>query len=413
LNEGFGVAHNGVDKLVVCGNGSFDSFVYSSDGLTWTSIGRPLNVTLGDVVYGAGVFVAIGNPTWPNVASVVYSTDGEVWTPIEDKYEDYMISYTDSTIAWSGYEFLISNAGGMFYSTDGIKWLKNSEISVSGGISGGAVAASAGGFDSRPPKPALIAVGRGAMLVAYSYDALTWTHTPFTQFVLDSNQPFGSIAHDGLNMRVATCGTNVSFSHDGFRWTKVLAAQPLPSLEVRSVAWSAGVFVIGGISRVFGGVVATRSSDGFEWTVVPADRTSSAVKAVAHNGTNMFVMVGSGSNSIATSADGTSMVARGSVFAGGGLAVSFGNGVWLAGGQDGTNIIVSSADNGVTWIGRGNVIKSPFSFAYHGGMWVAGGADSTNTLAYSTDNGVNWTGLGTLVFPSSCNSVTYNASLGL
>ena len=107
------------------------------------------------------------------------------------------------------------------------------------------------------------------------------------------------------------------------------------------------------------------------------------------------------------------MVGRGSFFGGGGLAVSFGNGVWLAGGQDLTNTIVMSDDNGVTWTGRGNVINSPFSFAYHGGMWVAGGEDSTNTLAYSTDNGVNWTGLGTLVFPSRCNSVTYNASLGL
>jgi hypothetical protein len=58
-------------------------------------------------------------------------------------------------------------------------------------------------------------------------------------------------------------------------------------------------------------------------------------------------------------------------------------------------------------------MNTPLSFAYHGGMWVAGGADSTNTLAYSTDNGVNWTGLGTLVFPSSCNSVTYDAALGL
>jgi hypothetical protein len=127
----------------------------------------------------------------------------------------------------------------------------------------------------------------------------------------------------------------------------------------------------------------------------------------------MFVMVGGGSNSIATSTDGTSLVGREYVFAGSGLAVAFGNGVWLAGGQDLTNTIVSSADNGVTWTGRGNVISSPRSFAYHGGMWVAGGTDSTNTLAYSADNGVNWTGLGTLVFPSSCNSVTYNASLGL
>jgi hypothetical protein len=279
---------------------------------------------------------------------------------------------------------LLSNASGLFYSTDGIKWLKNSEISVSGGISGGVVVASAGGFDSRPLKPALIAVGRGVMPMTYSYDALTWTQTPFTQFVLDFKQTFGSIAHDGLNMWVATCGTDVSFSHDGFRWTKVLAAQPLPSLEVRSVAWGAGVFVVGGFSGVFGGVVATRSSDGFEWTVVPADGTMSSVKAVAHNGTDMFVMVGFGSNSIATSADGTSMVARGSVFGGSGLAVAFGNGVWLASGQDLTNTIVSSADNGVTWTGREKIMNTPLTFAYHGGMWVAGGEDSTNTLAYST-----------------------------
>jgi hypothetical protein len=102
--------------------------------------------------------------------------------------------------------------------------------------------------------------------MAYSYDALTWTHTPFTQFVLDSNQPFGSIAHDGLNMWVATCGTDVSFSHDGFRWTKVLAAQPLPSGGVQSVAWGAGVFVVAGDLGT--GLTAAWSQDGFEWTEV-------------------------------------------------------------------------------------------------------------------------------------------------
>jgi hypothetical protein len=75
LTEGSGVAHSGVDKCVVCGGGSSDSLVYSSDGLTWTGSGRPLSV-VHDVVYGAGVFVAVGTPTWPNDSRNVYRRRG-------------------------------------------------------------------------------------------------------------------------------------------------------------------------------------------------------------------------------------------------------------------------------------------------------------------------------------------------
>jgi hypothetical protein len=82
----------------------------SSDGQTWTDAavgGAPLRA----VVYGAGVFVAVG---WAGRCSV--STDGVSWTDFALSADEYKhLAYVDD-------EFVIPGGQGEFRSTDGYTW---------------------------------------------------------------------------------------------------------------------------------------------------------------------------------------------------------------------------------------------------------------------------------------------------
>ena len=70
--------------------------------------------------------------------------------------------------------------------------------------------------------------------------------------------------------------------------------------------------------------------------------------------------------------------------------------LWVALGN-GTNTIATSTD-GITWVGSGKSIFSQYGYgvAWNGSMFVAVGR-GTNTIATSPD-GITWTGLGTSIF---------------
>ena len=91
-------------------------------------------------------------------------------------------------------------------------------------------------------------------------------------------------------------------------------------------------------------------------------------------------------------------------------AVAYGNGRWVAGGEQGT--MAYSDDNGETWTA---VADSPFSSAIRAiaygsdgnavNKWVAGG--DGGTMAYSDDNGETWTTVADSPFSSDIRAIAY------
>ena len=88
---------------------------------------------------------------------------------------------------------------------------------------------------------------------------------------------------------------------------------------------------------------------------------------------------------------------------------AFKNPMWIALGS-GTNTIAFST-NGTTWTGLGTAIFSTAGndVCWSGNLFVGVG-QGTNTIAYSY-NGIDWTGLGTTIFATAGVSIAYNYTL--
>ena len=88
------------------------------------------------------------------------------------------------------------------------------------------------------------------------------------------------------------------------------------------------------------------------------------------------------------------------------------NNLWVAVGQGG-NTVASSSD-GILWKGLGTTGFSNIaqSIAYSNNLWVAVG-NGIHTLAYSTTNGNTWTGFGTTVFSTRGYRILYDPDAAL
>lgn len=140
--------------------------------------------------------------------------------------------------------------------------------------------------------------------------------------------------------------------------------------------------------------IAFSLDGGTTWT---ASYNSSTVFSVTANNAlwngKIWVAVGQGGNTIATSTDGNVWVGRGSYIfsvAGQGIAWSPQLALWVAAGQ-GTNSLAYSSD-GVYWIGLGtSILGSGADVQWNGTVWSAIGSPNAanKSIAYSYD-GKNW-----------------------
>ena len=133
---------------------------------------------------------------------------------------------------------------------------------------------------------------------------------------------------------------------------------------------------------------------GITWT--PSANSSAVFSVTANNAVwngKIWVAVGQGGNTIATSVDGNTWIGRGAYIftvAGQGIAWSPQQALWVAAGQ-GTNSLAYSAD-GVYWTGLGTaMLGSGADVQWNGTVWSAvGGPNATNkSISYSYD-GKNW-----------------------
>jgi len=157
------------------------------------------------------------------------------------------------------------------------------------------------------------------------------------------------------------------------------------------------------------------SQDGITWSGLGTTIFTENGYDVAWNGSNLWVAVGNGTNTIATSINGTDWIPRSSVNSifSTGFGVAYGSNLWVAVGT-GTNSIATSSTNGTNWTPLGNSIFSGggnAGVAWNGSnLWVAVG-EGTNTIATSP-NGTDWTGLGNTILNQGAG-VAYGSNLNL
>jgi len=341
-------------------------------------------------------YIAIGNSGLYNSRDGVHWTTNSSGTALIQNASNYH----NGKVVWSGALWVVAGNGGpnaLLYSEDGDTW-----------YSGGAniFDSTFGSFDVAWNGSIWIAVGAPVgerYCIAYSYTGKTWTTLQLSNQIIKSNndaiyntnKPF-SIEWDGiafvitLNTTVSSGNHNYITSYDGLVWTHVQG----PIIQSANIAkWTGSNFVIAGedptnsiLVKQNGGyadwhlghnqynttiydlecnaeyrntIVFPRSlllsnkshshDGGFTWSDASSN-IGSLMTTVnkTHNNGKLWVAVGQGANTIASSPDGMHWVGGGAdIFTTAGLDVYWSNSLWVAVGQ-GTNTIAYSND-GIYW----------------------------------------------------------------
>jgi hypothetical protein len=237
-----------------------------------------------------------------------------------------------------------------------------------------------------------VAVSNGSTTLRHSTDGITWNSVTVGSLGLSgivyANGKFVAVGGQLLDNFV----TNVEVSTDGISWTRY---NPAFEIQAKSITYGNGLFV----AVAFGGPgnrVMT-SPDGINWT----QRTPSANndwQSVAY-GNGKFVAVSSnGTNRVMYSTDGISWT---------GLAVNLNsNAITFAEGKFTTGTNYST--DGITWTGTTISPIIPFGITYGNGIFVAVGQAGTDRIAISED-AISWT-LVTAPELNNWSCITYGDS---
>jgi hypothetical protein len=342
-------------------------------------------------------YVAIGN------SGIYNSYDGVNWrsSPSGTALINNATNYHNGKVVWNGAIWVAAGNGGvnsLVYSEDGDNW-----------FSGGAniFDSDYGAFDVVWTGFVWVAVGAPVgqrYAIAYSYTGKSWTTVQLSTQIIkanspnlyNTNKPF-SLEWDGIAIvltlnETASAGLhNYVVSYNGIDWTHVQG----PILQSANIArWTGSNFVIAGedpvnaiLIKQNGGyadwhlghqqynttiydlecnaefrntivfprsILLSNMSHSFDGGATWTDASSniSSVFTTMNNASSnglIWVAVGTGANTVATSADGLTWVGGGSqIFTTAGLDVYWSNSTWVIVGS-GTNSIAYSGD-GIHWI---------------------------------------------------------------
>ena len=287
---------------VIYGNGLFvavgtiGTILTSTDGITWTQQVSPTTQNLNAVAYGNGLYVAVGDN-----GIIMTSTDGITWT------EQTSPTTTRRDVIY---------ANGLF--VDGITWTEQTSPTTTNWLVDGRDVIYANGL--------FVAVGTGGIVT--STDGINWEK----RYV-----PLGYIMAvtyaNGLFVTV-TNFDGILTSPDGITWTKVFDD---PGLELYGITYGNGLFVAVGIH----GQIYT-SPDGTNWTKQVSPVTSYILSVTYANG--MFTAVGY-NGVVLTSPDGINWTKQASPVTNNFWCVRYINGKYiLAGTEIYLNSTISRAD---------------------------------------------------------------------
>lgn len=230
---------------------------------------------------------------------------------------------------------------------------------------------------------------------AFAASALAQQNWRFTNS-LPATIPWNDAAYGNGVYVVVGLDATIATSPDGITWT--IRRMSTAQMNLNAVAFANGKFIaVGGgtPTKIAGGLVMT-STNGSDWTIneTVAGNTNAQFFDIVY-GNNVWVITGSSSTPLLSSADGVTWTSRsvpGGVIPGTG---SFGNGRFVFSGNG--NTVITSTD-GITWT-RNAVAGTPGAsspyigdVAFGGGKFVAIGRDSSfNGAAYTSADAVTWT----------------------
>jgi hypothetical protein len=409
----------------------------SGDGISWTSAGNPLGtggviraLTTGVDGDGTAIWIAAGNNS-DNTVTLVYNKNSLIWTPMpEDPFAGgqanciitFQLGKVSAQIA-IGYVNGVSKF--VYRNPSGITWETTFNLA---GMFTKLVSGDGGG------QLQLIAAGSATETntsMAMSSDGVTWSCIPAENdpfpggtctvlkfFNFDTDLDF---VVDGVgalrSLWVAGGANTLVVSRHGTAWTTVFTGINFTpsSIEYVNGKW----YVVGS-----GSYYMMTSTDLVSWTTlnesafyVEGFQGVQGPKSIFYGG-GVFIVAGKlNGGSIVTSTNGTTWsLAQGLAvtdpFAqGGAITVSYGNGLWLAGGY-GPESLATSVD-GLTWtkagnpLGSGGTVRSVILANAAQGIpkWVAVGnnVDCAYCIAWSS-NGVTWYAVA---IPGAATKVIY------
>jgi len=468
----YGVAWNGT-IWVACGQG-INTIATSVDGISW--IPRDRGTVITSIAYAAawspnlGLWVVVGNSGASSSANVAAtSPDGITWTgvpgfitsssnaplrkgcwaynPTGTLGSIYVIGelgansriYTSAdgsnwafrsipvstayNVAWNGNLFVATTSNTtVMTSPDAITWTNRSLNPSINNTYGIAYSPSWGvwimcGYNGGS--------GNAYGAIQYSYDGINWNYTAMNV----ANNTAGLFLYDvqwnPTNNYFQIVGSNAYIYQISSQSTLSNIPQTFPSGTFNNIwqtAWSPTLSLWVGVGS--GTFSIASSPDGVNWTGRSTAFTTAGY-GVAWNG-SYFVAVGQGTNTIALSSNGTTWTAYASnasnyTSAGYGVVWSSNLSTWVATGQaasgaGGGGTGFTTSPDGVTWTQRGSagVDNMGFTVQYNPllNQWLMGGAGN-HSLATSSD-GVLWQGrTGLAIFSTQVNGVIFSPQLGL
>lgn len=317
----------------------------------------PQGISLSDVAYGNGRWVALGRGT------VLTSTDGKTWSVAPGSSEwDYEL------VAFGHGLFVASANGKIATSKDGLAWTTRHTYN------GPAVTGIAYGNDR------WVAIGGGTSYV--SADGVTWKGYLASS---EAGSPVTIAFGDGQFVAVTT-GGKLMASADGMRWN-----QPKLAVEgeLLSIAHGNGRFVAGGLD----GLTLT-SEDGVAWeqgdVPIPESYPGDRLARLIFDGRRFLAIIRTAwGTALAASDEGVvwerltphQFPTLSSLAAGDGQLIAVGMGGIILGSTDGT-----------AWTPRtGGTFANLEAVAAGNGVLVAVGWSESTGVIFTSSDGVNWT----------------------
>jgi hypothetical protein len=339
---------------VVYGQGLFvavgTSLAVSSNGIIWTNQSLGLTLGLESIAYGAGRFVAVGYN-----GLIMSSPDGGNWSRTQASTANAL-----RTVAYGNNLFVAAGFGTLLTSADGTRWTTVANLRT-------------------PPTLQDIVYGTGRF-IAVGQGGATWTSPDGTQWmqgVSGATNDLNRVAF-GNNMFVAVgAGGTILRSGNGTDWSR---SDSGITADLGLIGFGNGTFV----ARAGGSVFLT-SPDGISWHVLPTGLTNVAVGELVY-GNGAFVALGAGLGVALRSSDGIHWTAAlsGSMRSLFGLA--YGNGRFVGLGHGFTQ----TSTNGLDWDGpwfTTNAWNLPSRISYGGGTFMT--VSQVGTILTSP-NGLQW-----------------------
>ena len=211
-------------------------------------------------------------------------------------------------------------------------------------------------------------------LLAYSSDGLNWTYIQIyagTQTMMDLIYHESTGRHYGAFVDSAPPYEHIKYSTNGSTWTGINVQTLYSGLaSCTAIGTNGSRIVVGFLNINFG------SGGNFHHMIYSDDNGSNWNDCSTNN--NEFVS---------------------KLFTLQALSIKYANGIWIAGGQQYASnahegYTIARSSDGITWTGISgstDLMKKVNDVEWNGVRWVATGGQGSQSVLYSEDNGLTWT----------------------